>query len=81
MNLVFGLQCNDLKRIMGYVKVTNVINRTNDKISETAIISQIDESWNNFQHNGGGRVTTFIEYHNEMYATQLEVFKVITLQG
>lgn len=81
MNLVFGLHCNDLKRIMGYVKVTNVINRTNDKISESAIISQIDESWNNFQHNGGGRVTTFIEYHNEMYATQLEVFRVITLQG
>ena len=77
MNLVFGLECNDLREVMGYVRVAHVINH----ISESAIISEIDESWDTFQQNGGGKVSAFIEYHNDIYATKLEAFRVITLRG
>lgn len=77
MNLVLGLFCHDLREVMGYVRVTNVVNYTNDSISEEAIAKQIYDSWSDFQDNGGGKVSKWIEDHNETYATKVEAFRVI----
>ena len=79
MSLVLGLFCSELREVMGYVKVTSVINRTDDEISEESICRQIYDSWDSFQRMGGGKVSRWIDEHNYIYATQVEKFRVVII--
>ena len=81
MNTIFALECIELNRVIGYVKITHIINHSNSVITERGVILQLDNSWDEFQTNGGGKVSTFVAHHNDKYASKIEVFNVVSLRA